>query len=74
MKSSSLLFLETEENPKFLPYSPYTPTGGQMDKIPRKTNMVSGGDEYQTEGKYEFNVIFLYFITEMVVVFVLRNW
>jgi type III secretory pathway component EscT len=67
------LFLGTGEKPKFLPFLAGAAAGTILDKLSGKTNTVSANDDNENDGKFEFDLIFQYFINEMIISFIFRN-
>jgi type III secretory pathway component EscT len=67
------LFLGTGEKPKFLPFLAGAAAGTILDKLSGKTNTVSANDDNEIDGKFEFDLIFQYFINEMIISFIFRN-
>jgi type III secretory pathway component EscT len=67
------LFLGTGEKPKFLPFLAGAAAGTILDKLSGKTNTVSANDDNENDGKFEFDLIFQYFINEIIISFIFRN-
>jgi type III secretory pathway component EscT len=67
------LFLGTGEKPKFLPFLAGAAAGTILDKLSGKTNTVSANDDNEIDGKFEFDLIFQYFINEIIISFIFRN-
>jgi type III secretory pathway component EscT len=67
------LFLGTDEKPKFLPFLAGAAAGTILDKLSGKTNTVSANDDNENDGKFEFDLIFQYFINEIIISFIFRN-